>query len=339
VVAVADSAETARDAAARLAPAARVYEQACQLIEDARVEAILVCTPPWFHAELAIAALNAGKHLYLEKPIATNVIDAERVVAAWRAAGNVAMVGFNYRYHPAYAAIRNAIVSGDIGNVVSLRVTFCTHRQPGTSWRRLRSQGGGVLLDLASHEIDLVHFVLGEPIVEVSAQVSSRESEDDTAHVQGRTASGIGVQGFFSFCAVEEAGMEVYGDEGKLTLDRYGSLTVERRGAAAPGPVRKSLGAILQWRAASYMFQRLSNPWREPSFERALAQFIGAVRDGTAVSPDLHDGLQSVRVIEAAESAARHGGIERIVPANAGCGSCGHRPVSLEPTTGAWPHV
>jgi predicted dehydrogenase len=311
-----------------------VYEQACQLIEDARVEAILVCTPPWLHAEQAIAALDAGKHLYLEKPIATTVFDGDRVVSAWRTAGTVAMIGFNYRQHPAYTAIRRMIGGGDIGNVVSLRVTFCTHRQPGTSWRRLRSQGGGVLLDMASHEFDLVHFVLGEPIVEVSAQVSSRESEDDTTHVQGRTASGIGVQGFFSFSAVEEAGIEVYGDEGKLTLDRYGSLTVERRGAAAPGPVRTLLGAILQWRAASYMFQRLRSPWREPSFERALAQFISAVREGTTVSPDLYDGLKSLRVVEAAELAARHGGIERIVPGNAGCSSSSLRPESLESTTG-----
>jgi predicted dehydrogenase len=312
VVAVADSAPAARETALRCAPSARVYDQAEQLIHDERVEGVLVCTPAWLHADLAVAALEACKHLYLEKPIATTALDGERVVEAWRTAGTVGMIGFNYRQHPGYVAIRNAIVCGDVGHLVSVRVTFCTPRKPMASWRGRRRQGGGVLLDLASHEIDLVHFVLGEPIVEVSAQLCSRESEDDTAHLQGRTVSGIAVHGFFSSCTVEEAGMEVYGDEGKLTLDRYGRLTVERRGAAAPGPMRNTLERLLQWRAVGYLLRRRRSPWREPSFAESLARFIGAVRAGTPGSPDLNDGLQSLRVVLAAEAAAKHGRVERV---------------------------
>jgi predicted dehydrogenase len=312
IVALADCTQAARQAALWHAPSAREYDDAIDLIHDKRVEAVLVCAPTSLHSELAIAALEARKHLYLEKPLAATAIEGERVVAAWRAAGTVAMIGFNYRQHPGYAAIRNAVVSGYIGNIVSVRDTFCTPPGRMTGWREQRHQGGGVLLELASHEIDLVHFVLGEPIVEVTAQISSRESENDTAHVHGRTASGIGVQGFFSFCAVEEAGMEIYGDEGKLAIDRYGQLTVERRGAAAPGPARKLLGALLQWRGIGYMLRRQRSPWREPSFERALARFVEAVRAGTPVSPDLNDGLQSLRVIIAAETAAKLGGVVHV---------------------------
>jgi predicted dehydrogenase len=106
--------------------------------------------------------------------------------------------------------------------------------------------------------------------------------------------------------------MEIYGDEGKLAIDRYGQLSLERRGAAAPGPVRKLLGAILQWRGIGYMLRRQRSPWREPSFERALARFIEAVRAGTPVSPDLNDGLQSLRVVIAAETAAKLGGVVHV---------------------------
>jgi predicted dehydrogenase len=208
--------------------------------------------------------------------------------------------------------MRHAVVRGEIGKIVSVRTTFCAPRRWATSWRRLRHQGSGALLEFASHSIDLIHFVVGEPISEVSAQICSRESEDDTAHIQGRTDSGIGVHGFFSFCAVEEAGMEVYGDGGKLTLDQYGRLTLDRRGVAARGPFRTTLAALAQWRDVRCLLRRWRSPWREPSFEIALSRFIGAVRAGTPASPDLNDGLLSLRVIEAAELAARNGRIERV---------------------------
>jgi predicted dehydrogenase len=332
VVALADPLPAAREAASRWAPAARLHYDVRRLIDDERVEAVLVCAPASRHAELAVAVLDAGKHLYLEKPIATSVAEAEPIMAAWRRAGCRAMIGFNYRYHPSYVAMRHAIVRGEIGNVVSVRVTFCTRRQWAAGWRLSRDQGGGVLLELASHEIDLVHFVLGERIAAVTAQIYSRESEDDTAYLQGSTASGIGVQGFFSFCAVEEAGMEVYGDAGKLSVDRYGGLSVERRSAPAAGAVRKTLAAIAQWRRIRYLLRRQRSPWREPSFEIALSQFLDAVRRGTPASPDLNDGLQSLMVIEAAELAARHGRIERVADR---CAVADDNPATIRFKTGA----
>jgi predicted dehydrogenase len=106
--------------------------------------------------------------------------------------------------------------------------------------------------------------------------------------------------------------MEVYGDAGKLVVDRYGGLSVERRSVSATGPVRRTFAAIAQWREFRYLLQRRRSPWREPSFEVALSQFLDAVRRGTPTSPDLNDGLQSLRVIEAAELSAQRGRIERV---------------------------
>ncbi len=148
-------------------------------------------------------------------------------------------------------------------------------------------------------------------MAEVAAQLSSRASEDDTAHLYGRTASGVGVEGFYSFSAVEEAGMEVYGQAGKLTLDRYSGLQVVRRGAAAPGPFRNTLQVLGQWRGIGYLVRRARSPWREPSYAANLAQFVLAVRTGTTASPNLVDGLHSLAVIAAAELAAETG---RVVP-------------------------
>lgn len=311
VVALADPVAAARESAASLAPRASLYDDPAALLRDAQVEGVVVAAPTGHHAELAIQVLDAGRHLYLEKPIATSLDEAGRVIESWRAAGTVGMVGFNYRWHPGYLAIRQAIADGDIGKVVSIRTTFCTPPGHSGGWRSHRSAGGGVLLDLASHEMDLIHFVLGEPVVEVAARLSSRGSEDDTAHLYGRTASGVEVQGFFSFSAVEEAGMEVYGQAGKLTLDRYSGLQVVRRGAAAPGPFQNTLHVLGQWRAIGYLRRRARSPRREPSYGASLARFVLAVRTGTTASPSLVDGLHSLAVIAAAEIASEAG---RVVP-------------------------
>ena len=189
-----------------------------------------------------------------------------------------------------------------------------------------------MLLELASHEIDLVHFVLGEPIAEVTLKFAPANRKMTPHTCKGRTASGIGVQGFFSFCAVEEAGMEVYGDAGKLMVDRYGGLSVERRSVSAAGPVRTTLAAIAQWRGIRYLLRRLRSPWREPSFEVALSQFLDAVRQGTPASPDLNHGLQSLKVIEAAELAAQHGRIERVAYQSA---ATADHPATIRFNTGA----
>ena len=322
IVALAEPRTAVRESAATLAPGASLYDDSAALLEDERVEAVVVAAPTCHHAELAIQVLEAGRHLYLEKPVAASLPEAQRVIDRWRDAGTVGMVGFNYRRHPGYRAIRRAITNGDIGKVVSIRTTFCSSAGQVTGWRSHRRTGGGVLLDLASHEVDLIRFVLGEPLAEVAARLSSRASEDDTAHLYGRTASGIEVQGFYSFSAVEEAGMEVYGQAGKLTLDRYGGLRVVRRGAAAPGAFRNTLQVLGQWRGIGYLGRRMRSPWREPSYAANLAQFVLAVRTGTNASPNLVDGLHSLAVIAAAELAAETGTVV---------------PVSMPPASGALP--
>ncbi len=311
IVALADPVAVARESAATLAPHASLYEHPAALLRDERVEGVVVAAPTGDHAELAIQVLEAGRHLYLEKPIATSLNDAQRIIESWRATGRIGMVGFNYRWHPGYLAIRRAIADGDIGKVVSIRTTFCTSPGQLVNWRKHPSTGGGVLLDLASHEVDLIRFVLGEPLTEVAARLSTRGSSDDTAHLYGRTASGVEVQGFYSFSAVEEAGMEVYGQAGKLTLDRYGGIQVVRRGASAPGPLRHTLQALGQWRGIRYLSRRARSPMREPSYAANLARFVLAIRSGTTASPSLLDGLHSLAVIAAAELASETG---RVVP-------------------------
>src|SRR5262245_11864724 len=108
-----------RDAAQRgLARVAAVSDYR-ELLGRSEVEAVVVGLATAFHAEAAVAALEQGKHLYLEKPIATNLADAQAVLSAWRHAGTTAMIGFNLRFHPLYQAARQELQSKTLGAVVA----------------------------------------------------------------------------------------------------------------------------------------------------------------------------------------------------------------------------
>lgn len=304
VVALADPDDAGRAAAAALAPGATAYADAAELLADPAVGAVVIGAPTALHADLAAAAFAAGKHVYLEKPLATTAADGERVVAAWRAAGTVGMVGFNYRHRDAYRRLRSALGQRRIGRVVLVRSTFTTGPDQAGGWRRERARGGGVLLDLASHEVDLAAWLLGEPLEHVRCVASAGRFAGDTARLSGRTASGVAFEGFYSFSAVDEARLEVIGERGKLTVDRYGGLALEARGVSAPGPVGRALVGVARSRHLAALWRRRRSPWNEPSFATGLGRFVDAVRWGASVSPDLADGLASLRVVLAAEAAA-----------------------------------
>lgn len=267
-----------------------------------------ICLPNVLHAEAAIAAFEKGKHVYLEKPLATNVADGERVVEAWRRSGLVGMIGFNYRFQRLYQRLRQQIRAGRLGELVGMSSVFSTAGRELPEWKLTRENGGGVLLDLASHNIDLIANLLEQPVAEVFARIQSKRSEEDTAALQLRLASGLAVQRFFSLSAAEEDRFELYGTAGKLTADRYLSSHVEISDPARNLARIKKFGhSIRSLIHSPYLLERFRQETCDPSFHSALAYFVESVRLGRAAQPDLLDGLRSLTVIEAAEESAGAG--------------------------------
>lgn len=317
VAAVADSDPRARAEAERLLPGAAVRPSLAELLSERGVEAVMVCLPAREQAAAATAVLESGRHVYVEKPIATNPADARAVVDAWRRAGTVGMAGLNYRLHPHYRRARELIRSGALGELVGARSVFSL---PGTlaqpDWKLSREAGGGVLLDLGSHHADLVHFLFGEPVREAFAEVRSQRGEDDSATLELRLASGLLVQSLFSLSAVDEERFEVYGSGGKLTVDRCYALDVEVRPATRERDRLRRLGRGLRsLRHASFMVTRTRAPACEPSYPLALERFVRAARNEATAEPDLLDGYRSVAVVAAALESARTGVPVAPVPA------------------------
>jgi len=294
--------------AGHLVPRAAIFDHYEKLLEMKEVEAVVICLPNDLHAEAAIASLQQGKHVYLEKPFATSLEQARRVLEVWQSTHLVGMIGFNYRFNPLYRATQEHLQAGSLGKLVGVHSIFSTTGRNLPDWLQTRSIGGGVLLNLASHHTDLIRFFFGQEVREVFASLRSLHSEDDSAMLQLKLSDGLMVQSFFSISSIEEDRFEVYGQTGKLFVDRYLSLCVE-----IYGPTLDSMRFRQLWHGVKalihlpYLLKKIRAPGHEPSYRLALAHFIAAIQTHRPATPDFHDGYRSLRVIEAAEESARTG--------------------------------
>jgi predicted dehydrogenase len=265
LVAVADDQPAARqDAAARFGDV-RTYSDWRELVEAGDLDVVSVTAPNWLHRELGVAVAQAGKHLWIEKPVGLTADDAGAVADAVGAAGVVGVVGFNYRHVPAVAQARRMILEGAVGTVTTGQVRFLTDYAASPNgvltWRFQRRRGGnGVLGDLASHAVDLVRYLLGpageitDVVAETGQAVARRPLPDGvgshyavagpsesvaTGDVENpdwvlgvlRTAGGavVGVEASRASVGHQNAyGFEVAGTRGRLAWDfrRPGELLV-----------------------------------------------------------------------------------------------------------------
>lgn len=306
VVAVVDPDARARNMAARAAGASPVstLEEA---LAHPGIDGVVVSSPTSFHAEHAVAACRAGKHVYVEKPLAADLDGGRWVVAAAREAGVRVAVGYNRRLHPAARQARAALSEGRIGGVLAVRSTFCEPQPerglPG--WKRVRDTGGGVLLDLASHHVDLIRWLLGREISTASAQLQDRSSELDTAWVHWTLDDGIAIQGFYSFGAGPLDQIELIGERGVLVIDRVRGVTtlVTRRSRRyGLGPQRSLSGPA----DLADRLRRLVQPAHDDSYRRALAAFVSVIAGRpTADAAELataEDGLRALEAVLLAEA-------------------------------------
>ncbi len=152
-----------------------------EVLADPEVEVVSICAPNALHREIGVAAAEAGKHFWIEKPVGRTVKETAAVAAAARAAGVVTSIGYNYRHAPAVEHSRELIASGALGRVTNLRAVFfsgyASAPKGALSWRFKRElAGSGALGDLLSHVVDLMQYVVG-PVVEVTALTSTTYTE------------------------------------------------------------------------------------------------------------------------------------------------------------------
>lgn len=310
-----------------------------EVVERDDIDVVDVCTPGHLHAEVAIAALRAGKHVLVEKPLANSVAEAEELVRAAADAPGVAMLGFNYRRVPALALARQLVADGEIGRVRQARLSYLqdwlTDPQAPMTWRlRKETAGSGVLGDLGSHAVDQLQHLLGEPVTQVSASLRTFVTErpgpdgaepvtvDDAAWATLHTPSGVVASLEVSRVATGRKNaleIELYGETGALRFDLE-SLN-ELRLHRTTGPLTTQGTSTILVTETEHPYLRAWWPpghvlgW-DHTFTSQAADFLRSVTTGAPVHPTFADGLAVQRVLGAIEQSARRDGI-RVETGNA----------------------
>jgi predicted dehydrogenase len=308
VNAVVDPDPVQRAQALAICPQAAGFERLDQVWDSMSVDAALISAPTTNHAALVAEAIDRGVHVYAEKPLAADLAEAEELTARWKDGSALGMMGFNYRFHPLLAQARRLLSEDAVGRPLMVSTVFASSHSSVDDWRARRRSGGGVLLDLGSHHVDLIHFLLAEDTVDVHAQTSSTHAEDDTATLQMRLRNGVLVSSMFSYGSTDTDRIEIFGDRGILRVDRYLSTACEIIPRYKPrARVRQLTNALsFLWRPGAVLSKR--TPGGDPSYRVALEQFVQSVRSGTPCTPDFSDGLRALQVISAGEQSVHEGG-------------------------------
>ena len=294
------------------------------------VHIVDICAPGWMHAEIAIAALEAGKHVLLEKPLANTLAEAEAITAAARAArakGVQSMVGFNYRRVPALALAKELVSEGRLGSVRQVRAAYLqdwlADESAPMTWRLTKeTAGSGALGDIASHAIDQVLFLLGGQVTEVSGRLQTFVDQrpgaegledvtvDDAAWATLTLASGAIASVEASRVATGRKNslqIEIYGDKGALRFDLENLNELQFLDATLPAREQGFRRIVVTEPEHPYLDawwpQGHIIGW-EHTFTHQIRDFLLAIAGGTQPSPSFEDGLEVQRILAAVEESA-----------------------------------
>lgn len=328
-------------AAGRLGWAEAVTDWRTVLDRD-DVQVVDICTPGDTHAEIAVAALDAGKHVLCEKPLANTVAEAEVMAeAAARAAANGvrSAVGFTYRRVPALSLARDLVAQGRLGRVHHVRAQYLqdwiVDPSAPLSWRLQKERAGsGALGDIGAHIVDAAQFILGDTIREVSGTletfVSERPLAAEHAGLSGTAASAgtgpVTVDDAALFLARFAGGALGSFEATRFANGRKNAIRIEINGSAGSLAFDFEDMNVLHYYdgtddAAVAGFRRIvvtepQHPYvdawwpaghglgYEHAFTHQAVDFVRAVAAGTDPTPSFADGLQLQRVLAAVEASA-----------------------------------
>lgn len=276
-----------------------------QVVRDPAVEVVFICTPAQFHCDAAIAALEAGKHVLCEKPMAATLAEAKRMVEAANKSGKRHMVHFSYRFRPEFRFLAELVASGVIGEVYHVAGSFSqgqwlneksepsNERPDATPWKL--GPEGGVAEDLGPHLIDLLRMALGE-ITEIGAWKKCYRPggfvSDDACGLNASFANGTAAH---------------------VVLSRVATGFKERTSLEFSG----SKGAIYFEHGKTRLWMRSDPRWRlllVPQYEGRdfLDSFHAAISDPSVKVPDFNDGLKNSEALEAVVQSAKTGAMAKV---------------------------
>jgi len=297
-----------RDWARRELGVEALYDDFAAMLRDARLDAVAIVSPTTLHAEQTIAALEAGKHVFLEKPLALDVASCERVVAvAERHPAQVALVGFARRFDASYCQAKADIDAGLIGRPFLVRSQTGDMNDPDGFFVRFAPTSGGIFHDCSVHDIDIARWMLGAPKAE-------------RAFASGTIALHPGL----AQCGDVDNGLAIVEFEGGARAMFYASRTLAH-GHEAITEIVGTAGSVSVGVGSRRDRVKLSDRqgvrhvaladfherFRE-AFDTEMADFVAACRGEKAVALTLADATEATRIAVAITRSLKSGQVETI---------------------------
>lgn len=296
------------------------YSDVRTLLKDVTVDVIAVCVPVQFHADIALAALDAEKHVFIEKPLTATLGEADRIRDRAKQVDRKVLVGFNFRWHRLIRQARALLQQGAVGQVETIRTVFASAHEAPSLWQLHRASGGGALFDQAIHVVDLWRFLLESEIEEVFATSRSGPWEDETVTVTARLTNGVLATATCSERTGENNEVEVYGRGGRLQVScyRFDGLEYSRQGSI-PGngraraeaflrTVKELPGSLVRLQYGGDVLASYREEWRH---------FLGAIRHDGPLDCTVDDGRRALGIVFAAMASASSG--QPVIVAQAPC--------------------
>jgi len=293
------------------------HRDADDLVADPDVEAVAVLVPPAEHAAPAAAALEAGKHVLVEKPLTLSLDEADGLVDRAARFAGAAMVGFNLRWLEAVQRGRKLVADGALGKVEAVHTVLTSHRRfdpAAPEWRRRPDLGGGSLIEQGIHHFDLWRFMLGSEVEEVFA---AAHAGDVGAAVTARMADGALVQTTLSERTTPTHSVEILGTQAslRLRLTHFDGFELMPAGQEDSAPavrvrhlrrtLRRLPRAVVELRTGGHFASSYAEQWR---------RFAAAARKGIATAPSFEDGRRALEISIAAVRSASTGEPVRLEP-------------------------
>jgi myo-inositol 2-dehydrogenase/D-chiro-inositol 1-dehydrogenase len=268
------------------------------VLDDPEIEAVLICSPTPTHAPFTEAAAKAGKHIFCEKPVDLDPDRIRRTLEVVEDAGVKMQVGFNRRFDPTFARVRQAVTDGDIGDIQIVKITSRDPEAPPVSYVQT---SGGMFLDMTIHDFDMVRFVTGSEVEEVYAMGAvlidpaiGEAGDVDTAITTLKMANG-------ALAVIENSRQAVYGYDQRVEV--FGSKgSAEAANETANRVTLSGVSGVRRDNPLYFFLERY-----QVSFVAELEAFFASIRDDHEPPVGGRDGLMSVLVaLAAAQSMAEN---------------------------------
>jgi predicted dehydrogenase len=269
-----------------------------QKLVRSNLDAVVICTPTYLHVPMALEALGYGKHVFIEKPLALNATSAQELASAAEKNGRVVMVGLNYRFRPDAQVLKRLIDENELGEIYYMKAGWLqrmTHSAMD-SWKyRKRFAGGGALLNLAAHMLELIlWFEEKKRVVAVDSLVYKKLEEgevEDSAFVLLKFSDDSSATIEVSWTLIHEKDLtylNVFGTEGAALL--Y-PLRIHKLMLGNPVNVTPRLRSV-------------GNPFKL-SYDLQASHFIECVKKGEKPCTGVEEGLLMAKIIDAAYESSR----------------------------------